>query len=104
MEPSRHQPLDFVDDLLCPASLAQWKSAKLELDGEVLSSPYERFPIISGIPDLRLGNDREGTSYDNILPESEPAKLDAEAVKLLGPAFGVNREYIEGKKVPCLSG
>ncbi len=93
------QPFDFVENLICPASLAQSNPVDLVQDGKELVSAFDRYPIVEGVADLRLTEDRKGTSYDEILPEWDSNELDQDTIVRLAKAFGLKREYVEGKTV-----
>lgn len=80
----------------CPAAKAQGRSEPLVVSGDCLVG-LDRYPIRSGVPDLRLSEARKGTSYDHILPEF-PAP-DVSVVAETAAKMRVNAEHLRGKRV-----
>jgi len=89
----------FLSDLRCPMALARSEIEDLSQNGDVLQSKYGSYPVIDGIPDLRFPEDREATSYDNILPEWQEPSTQPEQMKKLASAMEIQRDDIKGKKV-----
>jgi hypothetical protein len=65
----------------------------------MLESSYGRYPIISGVPDLRCPSNQENQSYDEIVPEWGYANPTENLMQLLISAMGINSSDIEGKRV-----
>lgn len=85
--------------LRCPAARARGSSHdSLVRDHEVLVSAYDRYPISDGVPDLRLPQDRGGTSYDEILPHLS-GEEDESVISSLITSMEVMRGDIDGKRV-----
>ena len=87
---------DTLSILCCPAAKAQGREEPLTLSDGVLTG-LDRYPIIEGVPDLRLSEARKGTSYDHILPEGEP--LSQEVVARIAPSMCIDAEDLRGKRV-----
>lgn len=93
----RHMHMHEV--LRCPAARARGSSQdSLVRDHEVLVSAYDRYPIFEEVPDLRLPNDRAGTSYDEILPHLS-GEEDESVIGSLLMSMEVMRGDIDGKRV-----
>lgn len=90
-----------IDLIECPGCKAQEVECNFRHDaGKFYCSKFE-YPIVDGIPDLRLPCDQTSTSYDQILPEwSPPVISDPKA--LLAP-YGITPEMVRDKTV-CIAG
>ena len=88
-----------INDLCCPMSLAQFKDCNLTNKNNSLHSTLDTYPIIKGVPDLRLADDRvSGTSYDSILPDWKINNHNHDYTKMFKYS-GIEEKHITGKKV-----
>ncbi len=97
---SSPNPATELDELCCPGTLASTgEIVPLTRAGDMLLSPSHSYPLIGGIPDFRLTTDRDGTSYDAILPEWTPATMDPATLHSISRAMELDASAIEGKTV-----
>jgi len=90
---------ELLEDLCCPKALIRSKVLDLEVTDDGLKSELDTYPVIDGVPDLRHSSDREGTSYDHILPEWEGPVPDENLSLRIAKAMEIEKGDIEGKKV-----
>ena len=64
-----------------------------------LVSHSHSYPLIEGIPDFRLTADRDGTSYDAILPEWAGATIDPSTLRSIANAMEIRQSAIKDKTV-----
>ena len=90
--------LDVLSDLCCPESLVRSLVVDFTPTENGLRSDLDVYPVVDGVPDLRFPTDREGTSYDNILPQWAVSR-DENVLMGVAKAMNINEKDIRGKKI-----
>ena len=87
---------DVLNVLCCPLGRAMGRIEPLRVTEGFLVG-RDSYPIIGGVPHLRLCEARNGTSYDNILCELAPRDQTSDAA--IAEKMQVNPSHLRGKRV-----